>query len=208
MGTQMEMPGAAVQQTPKNKGGRKKKGPEAVNGFLTRVQVARALGLSISGVRRLEGTKLPVHERDGVHLFDVRDVETYRVRRTVKGPMPEGTAAAEVFALIDERVRPVDIVKRLQIHPDTVEALVRQHARMCGAVVLEERELEELLRVSKLGAGPRPYSGSDVIALMQSAVEHAHPCARCRDSTARFCAECAADAKPRAPQSAARTRNG
>lgn len=208
MGTQMEMPGAQVEQSPKKRGGKPRKGPEAVNGFLTRVQVARALGLSLSGVRSLEGTKLPVHTRDGVHLFDVRDVETFRVRRTVKGPMPEGSAAAEVFALIDEGVRPVDIVKRLRIHPDTVEKLVRQHARMCGAIMLEEQELEELLRVSKLGTGPRPCNSRDVIALMKSAVEHTHPCVKCRDSTARFCGDCVESATQRAPRSAARSRHG
>lgn len=203
MGEQLNISGADTSQVPKKRGGKPRKGPEPVNGYLTRIQVARALGMTVSGVRRLEGTKLPVHNRDGVHLFDVRDVETFRVRRTVKGPMPEGKAAAEVFALIDDNVRPVDIVKRLQIHPDTVEQLTRQHARMSGQVVLDPEQLEELTKIARVG--PMPRTAGDVLGLMRAAVDASHACLVCKDDPARFCASCS---PTRAPKSAARTPHG
>ncbi len=203
MGEQLSIGESQTAAPAKKRGGKPRLGTEPVNGFLTRTQVARALGITISGVRRLEGTKIPVHNRDGVHLFDARDVETFRVRRTVKGPMPEGLAAAEVFALIDDNVRAVDIVKRLQIHPDVVEALARQHARMCGAVLLEPVQLEELTRIAKVG--PAPRTAGDVLGLMRAAVESSHACAACKSDAARFCADCS---PTRAPKSGARTQRG
>lgn len=92
------------------------------NGNLTRSKVARRLGVSVTTLRRMEGTLLhPQTGEGGVRMFDADEVEAavIRVRRRERPEEPEtGAVAAEVFTLFDEGVHPVDVIKKLLLAPN------------------------------------------------------------------------------------------
>lgn len=95
--------------------------------LLKRSEAARLLG--VSTLRRREGDVLkPLVGADGVHLFDEAEVRavcvTLRGRATLGALGPSaGDTAADVFTLLDDGVHPVEIVKRLHLTPDVVNAL-------------------------------------------------------------------------------------
>src|SRR5437868_5505797 len=100
-------------------------------GKLTRAEVARRLGVSVTTLRRMEGTKLhPMRRSDGVHMFDATEVEaavvTYRQVRSRSARTSteaDGALAAQAFECFDQRVPVSDVVKRLQIAPERAAAL-------------------------------------------------------------------------------------
>jgi hypothetical protein len=100
------------------------------HGKLTRAEVARRLGVSVTTLRRMEGTKLhPTRRSDGVHLFDATEVEavlvTYRQvrsRTTRASAEADGALAAQAFECFDQRVPVSEVVKRLQIAPERAAA--------------------------------------------------------------------------------------
>src|SRR5688572_28098770 len=95
------------------------------DGRLTRSQAARRLGVSVTTLRRMEGAVLhPEKGPGGVRIFDVSEVEAsfLRVRASRHSPAAaDGEIAAEVFALLDDGLNPVDVVKRTRVAPDLVE---------------------------------------------------------------------------------------
>jgi hypothetical protein len=107
-------------------------------GKLTRAEVARRLGVSVTTLRRMEGTKLhPTKRADGVHVFDETEVEsvmvTYRqVRsRTTRATTEvDGTIAAQAFEYFDQRVPVSEVVKRLEIAPERAAALQLAWSRL------------------------------------------------------------------------------
>jgi hypothetical protein len=106
-------------------------------GKLTRAEVARRLGVSVTTLRRMEGTKLhPTRRADGVHVFDETEVEavlvTYRqVRsRTTRATAEDGALAARAFECFDQRVSVSDVVKRLEISPERAAALQLAWSRL------------------------------------------------------------------------------
>jgi hypothetical protein len=106
-------------------------------GKLTRAEVARRLGVSVTTLRRMEGTKLhPTRRADGVHVFDETEVEsvlvTYRqVRsRTTRVTVEDGAIAARAFECFDQRVSVSEVVKRLEIAPERAAALQLAWSRL------------------------------------------------------------------------------
>ena len=106
-------------------------------GKLTRAEVARRLGVSVTTLRRMEGTKLhPTRRSDGVHVFDETEVEavlvTYRqVRsRTTRATAEDGAIAARAFECFDQRVPVSEVVKRLEIAPERAAALQLAWSRL------------------------------------------------------------------------------
>ena len=105
-------------------------------GKLRRAEVADRLGVSLTTLRRMEGTRLhPATGPDGVHLFDEAEVEaavvTYRgirARRAATLKPSDGEIAASAFELFEEGTPLVDVVKRLQVTPDRVATLCRAWA--------------------------------------------------------------------------------
>ena len=93
-------------------------------GRLTRSKAARRLGVSVTTLRRMEGDLLhPEKGPGGVRLFDVSEVEAafVKVRSARQGAIAaDGEIAAEVFALLDDGLNPVDVVRQLHISPDVV----------------------------------------------------------------------------------------
>lgn len=105
--------------------------------LLTRSQAARVLGVSVSTVIRREHVLKPVVV-NGVHMFDERvlrrEVTTIRHRQAIASLGPtSGDAAASVFELLEAGVEPTQIVIRLRVTPDAVQALRAQWADMVRA---------------------------------------------------------------------------
>jgi hypothetical protein len=109
-----------------------------LSGKLRRTEVAQRLGVSLTTLRRMEGTRLhPATGPDGVHLFDEAEVEaavvTYRgirARSAASLKPSDGEIAAAVFELFDGGTSLVEVVKQLQVAPDRVGALHRAWASL------------------------------------------------------------------------------
>ncbi|HVY31031.1 MAG TPA: helix-turn-helix domain-containing protein [Polyangiaceae bacterium] len=102
--------------------------------LLTRNEAAQLLGVSVSTVIRREQTLKPVLV-NGVHMFDEaivrREVTTIRQRHAVASLGPTaGDVAASVFELLEADVEPAQIVIRLKVPPDIVQALRSQWLEM------------------------------------------------------------------------------
>lgn len=105
--------------------------------LLTRNQAAQLLGVSVSTVIRREQALKPVLV-NGVHMFDEaivrREVTTIRQRHAVASLGPTtGDVAASVFELLEANVEPAQIVIRLKVAPDIVQALRSQWLEMLKA---------------------------------------------------------------------------
>jgi hypothetical protein len=102
---------------------------------MTRAAVARALGISIGTVRRLEGDVLhPVKADDGYWYFDAQEIETARSKvsrlraRRSAAPAPggapvDGELAARLFPLFARGATFEQTVQQTQISPPAVRAL-------------------------------------------------------------------------------------
>lgn len=102
---------------------------------LTRSQVAEYLGVSVSTVRRMEGSELhPTIDARGVHRFDPEEVikAAESVRRPASPPRPAseplspGELAAEVFERFERRYSLSEIVRDLRIQPRKVRTLYHE----------------------------------------------------------------------------------
>ena len=115
---------------------------EPARGQLTRGQVAARLGVSVSTVRRLEGTRLrPKIDADDVRWFDEKEVaslaaELANVALKRKGPAAKaadafarhspGELAALVFERLEQRQSLPEIVIGLRVAPDVARGLFDQ----------------------------------------------------------------------------------
>ncbi|MEY4513465.1 MAG: hypothetical protein RLZZ450_5587 [Pseudomonadota bacterium] len=121
---------------------------ECMTTSLTRGQVAQALDLSVTSVRRLEreGQLRPSIGDGGVHLFSPDEVDQLRSERAGDGwsadgqparaePLQvpsrsavevDGKTAAEVFRRFDGGDSPVSVVCACSLQPSVVRALHRQ----------------------------------------------------------------------------------
>jgi hypothetical protein len=117
--------------------------------LLTRAQVAKRLGISLSSVRRMEDDRLhPTVGADGVRRFDpaeVAMVASELIERTPaagkrrggtsnSGPpaIAPGELAARVFECLEERQSLAEIVVGLRVAPDVVRKL--HHEWLVGLV--------------------------------------------------------------------------
>lgn len=117
--------------------------------LLTRGQVARRLGLSLSTVRRMEGIQLkPIVGERGVRYFEETEIQTVlvRVRRT---RMPDdehadGTLAAAAFTLFRNGADVVAVVTELREAPETIERLFEHWKHLRGTILLDAKSLAVL----------------------------------------------------------------
>jgi hypothetical protein len=105
--------------------------------LLTGNQTAQLLGVSVSTVIRREQALKPVLV-NGVHMFDEaivrREVTTIRQRHGVASlGSTAGDVAASVFELLEADVEPTQIVIRLKVAPEIVQALRSQWLEMLKA---------------------------------------------------------------------------
>lgn len=178
---------------------------ESVQGLLTRGGAAKALGVSLAMVRKWErlGALEPL-KLAGINYHNERDIELFRAKRQGKPRRVsnENNVSANVFDLLAKNTSPIDIVRKLRVHPDIVEGLHHQWARMSGSLVWEPKELETL---AALVGGMKPRSAAEcvdrvskhVIAVAARASADASRCAVCRSDPARFCGGCAPTKRPR-----------
>jgi hypothetical protein len=165
--------------------------------LLTRGQVARRLGLSLSTVRRMEGEQLnPIVGARGVRYFEETEIQTVlvRVRRT---RMPDderadGALAAAAFTLFRNGVAVVAVVKELRESPEKVEKLFEDWKRLRGTILLDAKSLAVL-------AGDLNASGlPDEKALLSAVAEFmkgTEPlCILCEQEPAYWCRSCAQEA--------------
>jgi hypothetical protein len=101
--------------------------------LLTRRQAAQRLGISETTLRHREHDVLKPTIVDGVHMFEERQVRSVTtLRRQVSGApgVVDGGVAADVFELLREGIRPVEIVVRLRVAPEVVTRLLEQWTEM------------------------------------------------------------------------------
>jgi hypothetical protein len=118
----------------------------------TRSAVAAILQVSVTTIRRWEGTMLhPVKGQDGTHLFDPVEVRELASRRPTvtpaKNSTAEGEVAAAAFALFKKKTSPRDVVIELEQAPDVVQKLHDDWERLGGRLVLGEEILGVLDRM-------------------------------------------------------------
>jgi len=146
--------------------------PAHAGKLVGRSQAARLLGVSKSTVRRMEGQGLtPVVGPNNTHLFHEEQVQSLIVTRRSETGSPSrvtGDIAADAFRLLDEGLHPVDVVKRLRLEPDLVEALHLNWSRMRGQLVLSADGITSLHRLICGDEGEkRPGTESDLVAIVQ-----------------------------------------
>lgn len=172
-----------------------------------RKKAAHILGISETTLRRrYEGKALPVHvDETGVHVFALSVVEAFaRELRIVtteadaSADPNDGEAArsADVFALFDEGVHPVDVVKKLRtVLPAFVESAYAQWLRMRGGLVLTPDHVTSLRRSVAWSSprSPRIETANDLVALVKDVLEappRTRVCLLCAKKTATVCATC------------------
>lgn len=119
----------------------------------TRSTVAAVLRVSVTTVRRWEGTLLhPTLSRDGTHLFDRTEVESLAQQRPVAPrdavPVSPGEIAAAAFALFKKGVSPCEVVIELEQPPESIRKLHEEWERFANRLVLSEDVLIVLNRMS------------------------------------------------------------
>lgn len=102
---------------------------EGVAAGLTRIQVASALGVSVSAVRRMEGRSLHPKLVAGVWIFDPAEITGHpKAAKPARRPRShsEGDISAEVFQRLDQGQSLRQIVEDLHQPPDRIRALFRE----------------------------------------------------------------------------------
>lgn len=100
-----------------------------MRGKLTRAQVAKRLGVSVSKVRTMEGKALHPEIVDGVHYFAGTEVDAVALERppSVRSRrLDEGQIAARVFNLIEHGKDVREIVQELEVPPRVVRTLYHE----------------------------------------------------------------------------------
>lgn len=162
--------------------------------LMKRTDVARRFGLSLSTVRRMEGTALqPIVGARGVRYFVEEHVEAVfiRIRRTrgeATEPVP-GPVAAEVLKLFKAGANAIDVVKEFRLAPELVEQLLADWQRLSTTVLLENRDVLQIHRALRGGAI------SDYASLLAAVAERKHGstnyCVRCHAEPVLYCRGCA-----------------
>ena len=161
---------------------------------MTRGQVAKTLGVSITAVRKMEdqGRLTPEIGPGRIRYFDVQQVQTvtrmrFAEKKTNGTGVVDGNLGADVFARLEAGEPPVQIVIQMRLPPDLVERLAEQHARMHGALLLTRENVDEIGSADLLGA--RPSSASIMIAGIR-AISAPLKCDRCSKRPAVRCVPC------------------
>lgn len=170
----------------------------------TRGEVCRALGIAKTTLRRWEeqGKTRPRRDDKGRYLYSATELRTLRARvgagvhpRGGAGRRPLGARDAELAAKVFDRlrqdVRTTDIVRELRVHPDVVEALHAQWARMQRSIVISGDTLVAICAIPGY-MGPGEIDSDRVLlqALQESLEAAPRLCRGCRTSSAAFCRRC------------------
>ena len=174
--------------------------------LLTRGQVARRLGLSLSTVRRMEGVQLkPIVGERGVRYFEETEIQAIlvRVRRT-RVPVDDGASgalAAAAFTLFLNGADVIAVVAELREPPERIEGLFEQWKRLRGTVLLDAKTLAAL--AADLGVSALADENAILSAVAEFKGNTGLQCVLCEREPAYWCRSCAqeagrADARERA----------
>ena len=165
--------------------------------LLTRGQVARRLGMSLSSVRRMEGEQLkPIVDERGVHYFEETEIQAVFVRvRRARAPRDElasGSLAAAAFTLFRGGADVVAVVKELHEAPEAIEALFGQWKRFRGAVLLDAKTLASIANDLNADTISDEQTLLTAVAAFKKGTEPA--CVLCARGQAYWCRGCAQEA--------------
>lgn len=165
-------------------------------GYLTRRQVARRLGLSLSTVRRMEGGELtPIIDERGVRYFEATEIQAVFIRVRRRKPNSEhadGTLAAAAFRLFQSGADVVAVVKELREAPERIEALFAHWARLRGTILLDAESLRVL--ANRLNSSLLTDENALLSAVTEFKKSGELQCVLCEQEPARFCRKCAQEA--------------
>jgi hypothetical protein len=134
---------------------------------LTRTEAARALGVSTSTVRRLEGARLhPAIDAEGRHVFDLEEVRALgptgaRSRATTSA----GELAARACELFREGKNAVDVIIALRQPFEVVLEWQRAYVEVAGSLFVPEslsRAIKEAFFVEQ-----EPFSPEGLASLLE-----------------------------------------
>jgi hypothetical protein len=165
--------------------------------LLTRSQVARRLGLSLSTVRRMEGAQLnPIVGERGVRYFEETEIQAVfvRVRRTrvPEDERVDGTLAAAAFRLFRNGADVIAVVEELRESPEKVERLFDHWKRLRGTVVLDAKSCAVL--ASELGASVPGDEHALLSAVAELKKSTTLRCVLCEQEPGYWCRCCAREA--------------
>lgn len=165
--------------------------------LLTRGQVARRLGMSLSSVRRMEGEHLkPIVDSRGVHYFEETEIQAVFVRvRRAREPHDEradGTLAAAAFTLFRRGADVIAVVKELREAPERIEALFEQWKRFRGALLLDAKSVAAI--ANALSADAFGDDRALVAAVAAFKKDEEPQCILCGRERAYWCRSCAQEA--------------
>ena len=165
--------------------------------LLTRGQVARRLGTSLSTVRRMEGEQLkPIIGPRGVHYFEETEIQAVFVRvrraRMPDNERADGTLAAAAFALFQRGADAVAVVKELREPPEKIETLLGHWKRLRGTVLLDAKSLTAI--ANALNADALDDENALLSAVAEFKKRNEPCCVLCERETACWCRNCAQEA--------------
>lgn len=191
--------------------------------FLTRAEMAKALGKSKTTIRRWEasGKLRPTVNEHGVHLFRVADAKALnggapvRALGQARAYVPsaarvDGELAAEIFERLERRESPVHIVTACRVHPDVVEGMVVRWARLQKGIFVDGIQVRAILAALKLH---RARDADDLVRRVQRHVEreakcmacHARPPTRCHAAMSGGCSACSRSTASRSKRTRRKT---
>jgi len=174
-------------------------------GFLTRGEVAKRLGVTVSEVRRREAlgkikpTGRSPHgwvlysEQDLIGQPLGKDVKKRVVRGTEKAPRPVLNAkftseeALQVYRLLRHGKNLIDAVMDTGLHPEVVESIAESYSKMSGGIFLTKAQMEQIEAMPLEGTFPL-QGGDELVQVIRDACSET--CKACAKRARAYCKVC------------------
>jgi hypothetical protein len=162
-----------------------------------RQQVADALGVTVSEVRRLErtGAIRPIRRNaQGVWLFDATEVRAMAdERKPVRGLTRKSNdsytpeEAGAVFDALDAGKTLVQCVRECKLMPRTVETIALDYARLTGGMYVRKETMDIINGLSLEGTFPLK-GDDDLLDVLKTAATDT--CKECKTRSRTYCKVC------------------
>lgn len=150
-------------------------------GMVGRSAAARLLGVSVSTLRRRDQELAPIVDESGAHLYEVARLENYRTTirqttttRTSDAHGIDGELAKAAFDAFQAGTNPVDVVCEMAVHPDAVERLHTQWARLGGRVVIERSVADAMRELLGEHVDVKTSDPGDLLGALRRLVDQHH----------------------------------
>ena len=127
-------------------------------------------------------------------FFDRRQVIAFKGKREMstdprvgQGSIV-GNVAGTVFAALEQKKLPIQIVIEFSLPPDVVMNLAEAHAQIAGGVLLSKIHLDAIGTLPGLVSWPNP-TPDDFVSMLQDTVT-VPQCAKCVKRPAKVCLSC------------------